>query len=60
MTRKELLRKLAAAGWKFEEGGNHTLATHPDKPGTKIPIHRHNYDIPTGTLNSILKAAGLK
>ena len=60
VTAKELKRKLIAAGWIIIEGGSHSLATHPDKPGLKIPIHRHTGDIPTGTLNCILKAAGLK
>ena len=60
MTAKELKRKLNAAGWIIKEGGNHSLATHPDKPGIKVAIHRHTGDIPTGTLNNILKATGLK
>ena len=60
MTAKELKRKLVKEGWVIEEGSNHSLATHPDKPGLKIPIHRHTGDIPTGTLQNILKSAGLK
>ncbi|WP_235811175.1 type II toxin-antitoxin system HicA family toxin [Syntrophomonas wolfei] len=36
------------------------MATNPDKPGIKIPIPRHKKEIPIGTLNNILKAAGLK
>ena len=60
MTAKELKRKLIAAGWEIQQGGEHELATHPDKPGKKIPIHRHTGDIPTGTLRKILKDAELK
>ena len=60
MTAKELKRKLVATGWMITEGTNHSIATHPNKPGIQIPIHRHTGDIPTGTLNNILKAAGLK
>ena len=60
MTAKELKRKLIAEGWMITEGSNHSIATHPNKRGVKIPIHRHTGDIPTGTLNNILKAAGLK
>ncbi len=60
MTAKELKRKLLAAGWRITEGGRHELATNPDKPGVKVPIHRHAGDIPAGTLNSILKETGLK
>jgi len=59
ITAKELKRKLISAGWKITQGGNHELATHPQKPGIKIPIHRHTGDIPAGTLNNILKATGL-
>lgn len=60
MTAKELKRALKAQGWKFTQGGNHELASHPDKPGVLVPIHRHTGDIPTGTLNKILKDTGLK
>jgi len=60
MTTKELKRELAAKGWIILQGGRHEIATHPDKPGLKIPIHRHTGDIPTGTLNKILKNTGLK
>ena len=60
MTAKELKRKLEAEGWCITQGGKHELATHPGKPGIKVPIHRHTGDIPTGTLNDILKKTGLK
>jgi len=60
MTAKELRRRLIADGWKFSQGGNHELATHPDRPGMKVPIHRHTGDIPIGTLSKILKDTGLK
>jgi len=60
MTAKELKRKLIANGWIITQGTNHELAKHPDKPGIKVPIHRHTGDIPTGTLNKILKDTGLK
>ena len=60
MTAKELKRKLIAAGWKITQGSNHELATHPNKPGVIVPIHRHRGDIPTGTLDKILKDSGLK
>ena len=60
MTAKELKRKLIAEGWRISQGGNHEIATNPEKPGIKIPIHRYTGDIPTGTLQKILKDAGLK
>ena len=60
MTAKELKRMLIANGWIISQGTKHEQATHPDKPDTLIPIHRHTGDIPTGTLHKILKDAGLK
>ena len=60
MTAKELKRVLIANGWKIEQASKHEQATHPNKPGIKIQIHRHTQDIPTGTLSKILKDAGLK
>ena len=60
MTAKELKRKLKANRWVITQGHRHELATHPDKPGVQITIHRHTFDIPTGTLEKILKDAGLK
>lgn len=60
MTEREVLKLLKANGWTVKPGTKHSLATNPDKPGTKIPIPRHKGDIPPGTLNNILKAAGLK
>ncbi len=60
MTAKELKRKLVANGWTITQGGSHEMATHPKKPGVKVPIHRHTGDIPIGTLNKILKDTGLK
>ena len=60
MTAKELKRRLKSAGWTVTQGSRHELATHPDKPEMQIAIHRHTGDIPIGTLNKILKDAGLK
>ena len=60
MTAKEFKKIIRAKGWKITQGGRHELATHPDKPEVQIAIHRHTGDIPTGTLNRMLKDAGLK
>ncbi|HAG08364.1 MAG: YcfA family protein [Desulfotomaculum sp. 46_296] len=60
MTERAVLKLLKENGWHIEEGRKRHLATNPDKPGIKIPIPRHRKDIPTGTINSILKIAGLK
>ena len=60
MTERELIRLLRQNGWELQEGKHHSMATNPRVPGVKIPIPRHKGDIPIGTVNSILKDAGLK
>lgn len=56
----DLLKMLKKEGW-IEKGqkGSQVHLTHPDRPG-KVTIPRHGGDIKKGTLNSILKQAGLK
>ena len=60
MTKRKLEQKLLKAGWVITHGKAHDMATHPEKPGVKIPIPRHTGDIPKGTAKSILKDAGLE
>lgn len=59
MTKRELEKLLKQNGWEIISGARHDMAV---KEGTnvKIPIPRHKNDIPIGTVNSILKDAGLK
>lgn len=57
---KEILKLLKADGWIEEtQKGSHLQLKHPKKPG-KVTVPVHGGDIPKGTLNSILKQAGLK
>lgn len=58
----ELIKVLNANGWIIvRPGSNHDLYGHPDRPGVLIPVSRHKTeDVKSGTLNSILKKAGLK
>lgn len=57
----ELQRKLEKAGWQIARTGKHHIYIHSDKPGTQIPIGKHkSEEVPIGTLNKILKLAGLK
>lgn len=60
MTAKEILKELHKDGW-YETGqrGSHLNLKHPTKPG-KVTLPIHSGDLPRGTLNSILKQAGLK
>ena len=60
MTAKELIKRLAAEGWtQVSQKGSHAKYVKPGREGHVIvPLHKG--DIPTGTLHSILKQAGLK
>jgi len=58
MKRKDLDKALKEAGWTIIHGGNHDLATHPQKPGVKIPIPRHR-EIKEYLAKGILEDAGL-
>jgi len=60
LTAKEFKRKIKPLGWIIKQGKRHEHAIHPDKPDVIIPIHRHTGDIPKGTLEKMLKEAGLK
>ncbi len=58
MKRKDIDQALRKAGWVITPGGNHDLATHPQRPGIKIPIPRHK-EIKEPTAKRILKNAGV-
>ncbi len=61
MTFKELDKLLRNNGWfPVRSKGSHFQYQHKDRPNT-IAVPNHNgKDIKTGTLNSILKQAGLR
>lgn len=60
MTAKELIKQLKADGWvEVDTRGSHIQYKHPTKSG-KVTVPFHSGDLPRGTLNSILKQAGLK
>ncbi|HEY5326531.1 MAG TPA: type II toxin-antitoxin system HicA family toxin [Mucilaginibacter sp.] len=57
---KELLKLLKDDGWmEKEQKGSHLQMVNSNKPG-KVTVPVHKGDIPKGTLNAILKQAGLK
>ncbi|WP_273212589.1 type II toxin-antitoxin system HicA family toxin [Runella zeae] len=57
---QELLRILKDDGWiEKDQRGSHLQLVHSQKKG-KVTVPIHKGDIPKGTLNSILKQAGLK
>jgi len=61
MKYRELIKTIEDDGWRFvSQKGSHRQYEHPTKLG-KVTIAGHpNEDVPKGTLNSILKQAGLK
>ncbi|NJO40040.1 MAG: type II toxin-antitoxin system HicA family toxin [Cyanobacteria bacterium RU_5_0] len=58
---RELIKLLEEDGWyQVRMRGSHRQFHHLSKPGTVTVSGRLSIDIPPGTLNSILKQAGLK
>lgn len=60
MTFRELEKMVISNGWYYHHTrGSHYIYKHKNLNKT-ISIPNHKGDIPKGTLNSILKQAGLK
>jgi predicted RNA binding protein YcfA (HicA-like mRNA interferase family) len=58
---RDVLRLLTADGWVLARTrGSHGQYKHPSKPGLVTVAGSGNDDLAPGTLNSILKQAGLK
>lgn len=60
MKSRELIKKLEEAGWELDRvRGSHYVYKHPQ--GVRpIPVPHPKKDLPKGTVNAILKQAGLK
>jgi len=59
VTGRELIKLLRKHGWQLDRiTGSHHIMKKQEKTLT-VPVHG-NRDMPKGTLNSILKEAGLK
>jgi predicted RNA binding protein YcfA (HicA-like mRNA interferase family) len=57
---RDMLRVIEKDGWRLvATRGSHRQYKHPLKPGVTIAGHPRD-DVAPGTLNSILKQAGLK
>jgi predicted RNA binding protein YcfA (HicA-like mRNA interferase family) len=57
----EVLEILRRDGWvRIATRGSHRQFKHPRKPGRVTLAGKPRDDLPPGTLNSILKQAGLK
>jgi predicted RNA binding protein YcfA (HicA-like mRNA interferase family) len=58
---KELIALLESDGWsQIRQRGSHRQFRHAIKPGTVTVSGKPSVDVPPGTLNSVLKQAGLK
>lgn len=60
MNSTTLIRMLEEDGWiEVRTKGSHHQFKHPAKPGL-VTVPHPKKDLPAGTVNSILKQAGLK
>jgi predicted RNA binding protein YcfA (HicA-like mRNA interferase family) len=58
---RDAIKRLEQDGWRIARTkGSHRQFHHPTKPGTVTVAGHPSVDIPPGTLNNILKQAGLK
>jgi predicted RNA binding protein YcfA (HicA-like mRNA interferase family) len=58
---RELIAVIEDDGWVLvRTKGSHRQFQHPSKPGTVTIAGKPGTDVPAGTLNSVLKQAGLK
>jgi predicted RNA binding protein YcfA (HicA-like mRNA interferase family) len=60
MSSKDILKLLTNDGWYLHSvAGSHHHFKHPSKLG-KVSVPHPRKDLPKGTVNNILKQAGLK
>jgi len=58
---RKLIKLLEDDGWtQVRQRGSHRQFRHPVKSGTVTVAGKPGVDMPPGTLNAILKQAGLK
>ena len=58
---RDLIALIESDGWfQVRVTGSHRQFHHPSKPGTVTIAGQPGTDMPPGTLNSVLKQAGLK
>jgi predicted RNA binding protein YcfA (HicA-like mRNA interferase family) len=60
-TVREIIRLIETDGWRLvATRGSHRQYRHPDKPGRVTVAGKPSDELAPGTLNSVLKQAGLK
>jgi len=58
---RDVIKMIESDGWYLvRTKGSHRQFHHPNKSGTVTIAGKPSVDIPPGTLNSILKQAGLR
>ena len=57
MKRKDLVRKLKAAGYRLDRTGDHAIYEKPGRRPVQVPNHR---EINENTAKAILKIAGIE
>lgn len=58
---KDLIKQLEAEGWYLvRTRGSHRQFKHRERSGTVTVAGKPGVEVPAGTLNAILKQAGLK
>jgi predicted RNA binding protein YcfA (HicA-like mRNA interferase family) len=58
---RDVIKLVENNGWRLvRTKGSHRQFRHPSEPGTVTVAGHPSLDIPPGTLNNILKQAGLK
>lgn len=58
---RDLIKQLEAEGWYLARTrGSHRQFKHRGRPGTVTVAGKPGVEVPAGTLNAILKQAGLK
>ncbi len=57
MKRRDLVKRLEAAGYKADRSGDHTIYEKPGARPVQVPNHR---ELNENTAKAILKAAGLQ
>ena len=58
---RDVIRQLEADGWtQVRQRGSHRQFKHPTKPGLVTIAGKPSDELAPGTLNSVLKQAGLR
>lgn len=58
---RAVIKLIEDDGWEHvRTKGSHRQFKHPNRPGKVTVAGKPNLDLPPGTLNSILKQAGLR